>query len=216
MGMALAYSGARSAFVHEGIVKRLVVEFKSGGQPVLAPLMAGLAGPAFGELVAAARAGALARAGRPAAVVSDGTARGAGRAPGARTASGVVVTWVPSHPATRRERGYNQAEMLARALSAAQPGLVAAGLTHKPVRTKHQKALGRAGRQSNLRGAFILDEKALQALPFPPAALVLVDDVFTTGATAQEVSSVLVTGAQAPVYVFTFSRAVSSRGEWHD
>jgi predicted amidophosphoribosyltransferase len=210
MGLGLAYSGARSAFVHEGVAKRLVVEFKSGGQPVLAPLMAGLAAPAFGDLVAAARAGAIAHAGGPAGVVSDGTAPRACRTPG------VAVTWVSSHPAAQRERGYNQAEMLAKALSAAQPGLVAAGLTRKPVRTKHQKALGRAGRQSNLRGAFIVDEKALLALPFSPAALVLVDDVFTTGATAQEVSLVLATAAQAPVFVFTFSRAVSRRGEGHD
>lgn len=187
MGVELAYAGARSAFLHAGVAKRIVVEFKSGGQPVLAPLMARLATPAFRELVSAAE----------------------GNGP-------VVVTWVPSHPAAQRERGYNQAELLARALAGGRPPLLAAALTRKPVRTRHQKALGRAGRQSNLRGAFVLDEKALHALPFRPAALVLIDDVYTTGATTHEVSLVLAGGTGSPIYVFTFSRAASGGSEGHD
>jgi competence protein ComFC len=187
MGVELTYAGARSAFLHAGVAKRMVVEFKAGGQPVLAPLMARLATPAFRELVAVAE----------------------GNGP-------VTVTWVPSHPAAQRERGYNQAELLARALAGARPPLPAIGLTRKPVRTKHQKALGRAGRQSNLQGAFVLDTKALHSARCSPAALVLVDDVYTTGATAQEVSSVLQAGTGSPVYVFTFSRAASGRSEGHD
>jgi predicted amidophosphoribosyltransferase len=89
-------------------------------------------------------------------------------------------------------------------------------LTRKIARTRNQKALGRAGRQANLRGAFALDEKAVRGLPCPPSALVLVDDVYTTGATTEEVSRVLVAGTGLPVYVFTFSRAVSGGGEGHD
>lgn len=198
MGLELAYSGARSGFVHGGAAKRMVVEFKAGGQPVLAPLMSRLAAPAFRDLVAAAGGGS--EAGRP--------------VPETRT---VLVTWVPAHPAAQRERGYNQAELLARALAGGhQPALFAAGLARKPMRTKHQKALGRAGRQANLRGAFILDRRAFDALPTRPGALVLVDDVYTTGATTQEVAHVLGEGTGLPVYVFTFSRAVSGRGEGHD
>jgi predicted amidophosphoribosyltransferase len=193
MGVELTYAGARSAFVHAGAAKRMVVEFKSGGQPVLAPLMARLAAPAFRELVMAAGQGGAAR-------------------PNARLA----VTWVPTHAAAQRERGYNQAELLARALTGSAPALPAVGLARKPVRTRHQKALGRAGRQANLRGAFSLDEKALQVLRFCPTALILVDDVYTTGATTQEVSRVLAAGTGLPIYVFTFSRAVSGGGEGHD
>ena len=193
MGVELTYAGARSAFVHAAAAKRMVVEFKSGGQPVLAPLMARLAAPAFRELVAAA-----------------GTSGAGG------SGSRLAVTWVPTHPAAQRERGYNQAELLARALAGSVPALPAVGLARKPVRTRHQKVLGRAGRQANLRGAFSLDERALQVLPFRPAALILVDDVYTTGATTQEVSRVLSAGTGLPVYVFTFSRAVSGRGEGHD
>jgi predicted amidophosphoribosyltransferase len=221
MGVELAYAGARSAFLHAGAAKRLVVEFKSGGQPVLAPLMARLAAPAFTELVAAADSGSagtspgMAPPARPGAL-----GRALGRAPGAGAAAPaaarLLVTWVPTHPKAQRERGYNQAELLARALAVYMPGLPVAALARKTVRTRHQKALGRAGRQANLRGAFALDEKAVGDLSFRPSALVLVDDVYTTGATTQEVSRVLVAGTGLPVWVFTFSRAVSGGGEGHD
>lgn len=222
MGLELAYTGARSAFVHAGVAKRMVVEFKSGGQPVLAPLMARLAASAFAELVAQATA-------RP-GVGSPGGAS----APGASGSSGgVLVTWVPTHPAARRERGYNQAELLARALAAGHvPALPTAGSTRKVARTRHQKALDRADRQANLRGAFVLDGQmsgtagvgtgsGAEALRPPqaargPQALIVVDDVYTTGATTQEVARTLVTGTGGPVYVFTFSRAISARTEGHD
>jgi predicted amidophosphoribosyltransferase len=221
MGLDVAYAGARSAFVHAGVAKRMVVEFKSGGQPVLAPLMARLAGPAFADLVA--QADAPNGEGRDRGEdrgPGDGYGRGGDHAEEAFGAGRVLVTWVPTHAVAQRERGYNQAELLARALAAGHgPMLPAAGLARKPVRTRHQKALDRAGRQANLRGAFALEEKAeqaLEALPFRPAALVLVDDVYTTGATTQEVAQTLAAGMGTSVYVFTFSRAVSGRGEGHD
>jgi predicted amidophosphoribosyltransferase len=185
--MELEYAGARSAFVHTGVARRLVVEFKSGGQPVLASVMASLARPSFVSTLAS-----LGECER------------------------LVVTWVPSHRSTQRERGYNQAELLARALCSEHPGLLAVGLLQKPVRTRHQKELDRVARQDNLRGAFVLDHRALAALPFRPAGFMLVDDVYTTGATVQEVSSVLHSGTGVPIHVFTFSLAASRKREGHD
>jgi predicted amidophosphoribosyltransferase len=128
----------------------------------------------------------------------------------------LVLTWVPSHRAAQRRRGYNQAELLARALAAGGPALTRAGLVQKTVRTRHQKELDRAGRQANLRGAFAFDSKAFALLPFRPSGVLLVDDVYTTGATAHEVSVVLQAHTGLPVYVFTFSRAVSRRHQGHD
>ncbi len=190
MGLEFAYAGARSAFTHTGPAKRMVVEFKAGGQSVLGSLMARLAAETFAELVADAQE---ATGGRP------------------------LVTWVPAHASDRRERGYNQAELLARALAGGcRPALAAADLAGKPVKTRHQKALGKAGRQANLHGAFILDEKVVRALGPRPTSLILVDDVYTTGATTQEVARVLAAGMGIPVYAFTFSRAVSGSGEGHD
>jgi predicted amidophosphoribosyltransferase len=186
MGKELAYAGAGGAFLHEGPARDLVAEFKFGGQPVLGHLMADLARPAFAEFLA-------------------------------RTGHGdrVLVTWVPCHKASQRERGYNQAEILARRL-ASEARLPTAALAKKPGATKHQKGLGRAGRQENLRGVFALERTGILRVPPHTVAIVLVDDVFTTGATAKEVSSVLVEGTGLPVYVFTFSRAVAASLERHD
>ncbi len=187
MGKGLEYAGAHSSHLHEGAAKRLVAEFKFGGQPVLGSLMADLAREEFMHYVSS-----LAPAGR------------------------TVVTWVPAHRKAQRERGYNQAERLARAL-AGPAGLDCAPLVNKRLATRHQKGLGRAGRQSNLRGAFVMREEASAVVGAGKCGqVVLVDDVFTTGATASEVSRVLVAGVGLPVYVFTFSRAVSGKGVGHD
>ena len=187
MGKEFAYASARGAFLHQGTARKLVAEFKFGGQPVLGRVMAELAKPAFADLVASTGAG--------------------GR---------LLVTWVPCHPAGRRERGYNQAEVLARWLASGAQPLATAGLVCKARATKHQKGLGRAGRQQNLRGVFALDRTEALRLSEDTEAIVLVDDVFTTGATAREVSSVLVAGTGLPVHVFTFSRAVAGTPERHD
>lgn len=186
MGEEMAYAGARAAFVHKGVARRMVAAFKYGGQPVLGREMAGLARPAFSAFVAVV-------------------------APTDR----ILVTWVPCHRGARRRRGYNQAEVLARALASGE-GIACAGLARKIASTKHQKGLGRADRQSNLKGAFALDRAAVSRIAARVEAVMLVDDVYTTGATAREVASVLVECMGLPVYVFTFSRAMDSGTERHD
>jgi predicted amidophosphoribosyltransferase len=187
MGEDGTYAGARAAFLHQGVARRMVAEFKFGGQPVLGRVMADLARPAFLDFTSK--------------IASDDR---------------VVVTWVPCHQTAQRKRGYNQAQGLARALASGPRSLSQAPLVRKTAPTKHQKGLGREGRQCNLQGAFLLDHRASSRLLPGIEALILVDDVYTTGATAKEVSSVLVAGIGLPVYVFTFSRAVSSIGERHD
>jgi len=187
MAEDLPYAGARAAFRHQGVARRLVADFKFGGQPVLGRVMAEVAAPAFREY-------ALRIA----------------------PEDHIVVTWVPSHRKVQRQRGYNQAELLARHLASGPRPLARAPLVRKAVSTKHQKGLGRAGRQANLRGVFSLDEREAARLPSRIEAVIAVDDVYTTGATAKEVSSVLVAGMGLPVYVFTFSRAAGDASERHD
>jgi len=193
MAKELEYQSARSAFRHDGVARRLVTEFKFGGQPVLGRIMADLARPAFAEYV------------RSIAPEDE-----------------LFVTWVPTHRSSKRERGYNQAEILARCLAMGPPSLPCTELVAKLAGTRHQKGLGKADRQSNLRGAFSADAMCRAKLGQEGAAnrkfssILLVDDVFTTGATARAVSSVLTSETRLPVHVFTFSRAVAGRGEGHD
>jgi predicted amidophosphoribosyltransferase len=187
MGKEFEYAGARSAYLHEGPAKWLVAEFKFGGQPILGSLMADLARPEFMRYVSSLT-------------------------PGSRS----LVTWVAAHRKAQRERGYNQAELLARAL-VGPPGLACAPLVEKKLATRHQKGLGKAGRQGNLRGAFTLREGAAALVAADGyERVLLVDDVYTTGATAAEVGRVIAAGTGLPVYVFTFSRATSSGGVGHD
>ncbi|MBN1320651.1 MAG: ComF family protein [Thermoleophilia bacterium] len=187
MGKELPYAGARAAFRHHGVARRLVADFKFGGQPALGRVMADVARPAFREFASHV-------------------------APDDR----IVVTWVPSHRKVQRQRGYNQAELLARHLASDPRPLTRASLVRKTVPTKDQKGLGRAGRQDNLQGVFSLDERGVAGLSPWVEAVIVVDDVYTTGATAKEVSSVLVGGIGLPVHVFTFSRAVAGSAEGHD
>jgi competence protein ComFC len=164
-----------------------VAEFKFGGQPVLGRVMAELARPAFDGFVDSISA-----------------------------RDRLLVTWVPCHRSSQRERGYNQSEVLACWLASGPRPLVRSALVRKTKATKHQKGLGRASRQENLIGVFSLDVTAPLRVLSHTDALVLVDDVFTTGATAREVSTVLRKGIGLPVHVFTFSRAVAGTPERHD
>jgi ComF family protein len=120
-----------------------------------------------------------------------------------------IVTWVPSHRATERARGYNQAEVLARGLAKQAGGLPAIALARKASRTQHQQTLSRQSRQANLRGAFRPVGDGVAGRVRDAEGVIVVDDVYTTGATANEVASVVARGTGLPVCVFTFCRTVA-------
>lgn len=87
-----------------------------------------------------------------------------------------ALAYVPLHPARLRERGFNQAERLARVLGRHLCLPVVDGLTRlRP--TSSQVGLREVERRQNVAGAFAWKG------PRPPADLGLVDDVCTTGAT---------------------------------
>jgi ComF family protein len=114
---------------------------------------------------------------------------------------GDVLTPVPMHPRRQRERGYNQAEALARALGRATGLPVACSLR----RTRHTDAQARLGaheRWTNVRGAFA----AAAAAP-AGARVVLVDDVCTTCATLEECAATLKDAGAAHVSAVVFARA---------
>lgn len=112
---------------------------------------------------------------------------------------------VPLSAARRRERGYNQAEALARAL--AEGG--AWPTTTRLVRTRAtppQVGLDPAARRRNVRGAF-----AWHGAPLAGARVLLVDDVLTTGATADECAAVLKAAGAGWVGLLTVARAGDGR-----
>ena len=94
-----------------------------------------------------------------------------------------LVVPVPLHWLRRWRRGYNQAEVIAREVVRALGAGYAPGLLRRARRTRTQTHLNVEGRAANVAGAFRMTRRGLSALA-GVHHLLLVDDVFTTGATA--------------------------------
>ena len=109
---------------------------------------------------------------------------------------------VPVHPERLRERGYNQAALLARAMGALSAVPMAELLVRRRATTQ-QHRLDRAARLRNLRDAF-----ALAAAARPPPAVILVDDILTTSATFEACAEVLRDGGAQRVWGFAIAREV--------
>jgi len=128
--------------------------------------------------------------------------------PGARLlAETEVIVPVPLHPNRRRWRGYDQAELLATNLAPrlGRPALLSALARVKE--TQPQISLTPAQRRSNVRGAFrVRDPGAIAG-----RQVMLLDDVFTTGATMQECAKALKRAQAKSVAALTLSR---SSPEW--
>ncbi len=106
-------------------------------------------------------------------------------------------TFVPMYKRKQRKRGYNQAELLAKAV-AAHTTTPCVPLLEKISETRTQARLNREERMKNLDGAF-------RAVTRPPEHVVIVDDVMTTGCTLNECAKVLKKAGAKIVYALTFA-----------
>ena len=111
---------------------------------------------------------------------------------------------IPLHPAKERQREFNQAERLARRLSAATQVPVNHRLLRRVVATRTQTKLNREERLANVRNAFALQPGA----SLNGERVVLLDDVFTTGATASACARVLRVAGAGDVCVWTVARGI--------
>ena len=110
---------------------------------------------------------------------------------------------VPLHPRRRAERGFDQAELLAQVCGEETRIPVWTGLLERDRDTEQQTKLQGRRRLENVRGAF-------SARPVPRLAgeaLLLVDDVYTTGATLRECARALRRAGAAAVYGLTVTRS---------
>lgn len=96
---------------------------------------------------------------------------------------------VPVHPARRRSRGFNQAELLAREIGMQVELPVQTALLYRWRKTEAQKDLSQEERVANLSEAFRADTERIEALSV--RTVILVDDIYTTGSTAEACSRVL-------------------------
>ncbi len=124
----------------------------------------------------------------------------------------MAIVPVPLHAKKRAQRGFNQAEVIARAALKylACPGRLEARFELcgeallRSRETGSQIGLTRHQRRENLRGAFSVCEPALILM----RNILLVDDVYTTGATASECARVLRRAGAGRVWVATVARTL--------
>ena len=113
-----------------------------------------------------------------------------------------LVVPVPLHPARKRERGFNQAEVIAQLLSE-RAGLPMRDALERIRYTTTQTAYDRGERMENLRDAFRLRKK----VDVRSSRVLLIDDVLTTGSTLSECARVLKAAGAISVHAATAARA---------
>jgi ComF family protein len=123
-------------------------------------------------------------------------------------ADSVAVIPVPLHRTKLRQRGFNQAELIARAaMNLGPPGSrlrVCAGVLERKRETASQIGLTSHQRRENLRGAFGVAQPEL----VKGCEVLVVDDVYTTGATVSECARVLRRAGASKVWVATVARTL--------
>lgn len=97
-----------------------------------------------------------------------------------------VLIPIPIHKKKLKKRGYNQAELLARSLGRRLDIPVDADVIKRNLNTMPQKKLDNVEREKNLKKAFILSREIVQY-----KKVMLVDDIYTTGATIEACTSLL-------------------------
>jgi ComF family protein len=121
----------------------------------------------------------------------------------------LLVIAVPLHKAKRRQRGFNHAELLAKAavreLRLRRPEwklTLAGSALERRKATLSQAGLSPHQRRANLRGVFFVPQPEMVA----GREILLIDDIYTTGATARACSQVLRRAGAASVRVATVAR----------
>lgn len=115
-----------------------------------------------------------------------------------------AVAWVPVSLRRLRKRGYCQAKLLAREVSA-QLGIRSRKLLRKCRHTPPQSSLsGLAARRANISGAF----RAAKRSRISGRSILLIDDVVTTGATLSECTRILLMAGAREVCCATLCKAV--------
>jgi ComF family protein len=180
------YSLARSGFAYDGKLQHAIHHFKYNGQTILAPMLASLAAPTLNNLVE---------------TTSDNTAAGRG------LARFDTIVPVPLHKNRLRKRGFNQSLLLVRELLRQSLRLGRPRLDHLNLQrikdTRSQIELTGKQRAENVKNAFTIKN----ATTFKGKKVLLVDDVYTTGATIRECSKVLANSG-AEVFALTLARVV--------
>ncbi len=166
----LYFENAVSAFRSHGLARRVILDFKYGGQIHLRHLVASWLFTALED-------------------------------ERLRSREFDLIVPVPLHAARERERGFNQATLLAELLST-HMSIEARQVLERIRYTTTQTAFDRTERMENLRGAFRLQKN----VDVRRLRILLVDDILTTGSTLSECARILRRGGARSVHAATAAR----------
>ena len=114
-----------------------------------------------------------------------------------------LIIPIPLHRKRYRERGYNQASVIAHALADKCRIVCRDDLLVRPSKTRRLKTMGRDKRKDALRGAFRTEFRTDPDRQKPN--ILLVDDIYTTGSTIDEAARTLKAAGAGKVYFLTFT-----------
>ncbi|MDH7498813.1 MAG: ComF family protein [candidate division NC10 bacterium] len=115
-----------------------------------------------------------------------------------------LIVPIPLHPRRRRQRGFNQSLILGEALARAFDLRLHGRLLSRARPTLPQSDLPLSEKFANLKGAF----EVRRTEEMEGKNILLVDDIYTSGATAQEASKTLLKAGAERVFVYTLARSV--------
>lgn len=107
---------------------------------------------------------------------------------------------IPLHPKRQKKRGYNQAELLARAVGKYSGVPVYSKLVKRTKNTTPLKLLNPTERQNNLKKAFNISQNDVKL-----NTVIIIDDIYTTGSTIDEVADVLKKSGTDNIYFITLA-----------
>lgn len=111
-----------------------------------------------------------------------------------------VIVPIPMYRPKQRKRGYNQAEVFARALAKQLDMPIKTGIVTRVRDTIPQKELNDRQRKQNLKNAFQLGPNIVEY-----SKILLVDDIYTTGSTIDAVAEMLLSGGASEVFYICIS-----------
>lgn len=120
-----------------------------------------------------------------------------------------IIVPVPIHDERMMERGYNQAEIITKVLAKICNVEYNGNALKRTGKTVAMRSLSPFERRENLKGAFEVlsaERKAIEG-----KNILLIDDIYTTGATADECAAVLKEAGSNEVYIFSFASAPNKR-----